>query len=164
MGYQDEFYITENITGYTGELHNDASVYFQRGDGAGKIIFGRITQNHDHRLNIGRNTVRIAADYVIENRIVEGVEKCIEFYGGSIRHNSRHRYVNVAGLSSLQKAVLERSIYNFTESKGKNTASKSAMASDRATETRAARGTIGRGSTNSLLAQHMQLIDDAKPD
>ena len=162
MGYRDDFYITENITGYTGTLHADASVYFENDTGNG-IEFGRITQNHDHKLNIVRNAVRTKADYRIGNQLVDGEMKCVEFYGGRVQHQSRHTFVPVDALTAVQLAVLERSIYNFTERKGKYTASAQAKVADRATETRTARSTIAKRNTESLLARHQQKIDEATP-
>lgn len=162
MGYRDDFYVSDNIIGYTGDILAEASVYFQKNAG-GNRSFGRITQDHDHKLNIGRNTVRTTTDYVIENRNIGGEQRCIEFYDGDVQHTSRNAFVSSADLSALQKSVLERSIYNFTEGKGKYTASRADKAADRATETRTARKAIGKGNTDSLLAQHKQMITDAQP-
>jgi hypothetical protein len=74
MGYRDDFYIPENIVGYTGNIDNQPTVYFQRIEDNGTISFGHITQYwYDSDFgrcsspNVGREEVRNAADYIIGN-------------------------------------------------------------------------------------------------
>ena len=67
MGYQDDFYIPENIVGYTGDIKKNPTVYFERKEKDGSITFGRITQQHDNKENEGREIVRKSKDYKREN-------------------------------------------------------------------------------------------------
>jgi len=62
MGYRDDFYKPENIVGYTGRLGVNPTVYFASADEV-----GRITQDHPHAKNVGRNKVRKSATYTIAN-------------------------------------------------------------------------------------------------
>ena len=163
MGYRDDFYTTDNIIGYTGNLQANATVYFQKNDGRERS-FGRITQDHDLKLNIGRNKVRTTTDYVVENRNIQGGLRCVEYYNGKVQHTSRNVFVPVGGLSAVQRSILQRAIYNFPERKGKDSASQQAKLEDRMTPTRAARLAIGKGNTSSLLVQHEQMIEDAQQD
>ncbi len=57
-GYRDDFYVPENIIGYTGELGKSATVYFEKQEGD-TITFGRITQDHLNKENEGREMVRV---------------------------------------------------------------------------------------------------------
>jgi hypothetical protein len=69
MGYRDDFYKKDNILGYTGDLMKDPTVYFADAgglnpktvdvDGRTQVLvsFGRITQDHPHKNNIGRGKV-----------------------------------------------------------------------------------------------------------
>lgn len=87
--YEDDFYVSENIIGYTGDLNQKPTVYFQKGN-----KFGRITQDYpDDRTNEGRNLVRSYADYRIENGKGGGAQ---EFYNGKVQHESRHAFVRIA--------------------------------------------------------------------
>lgn len=56
-GYKDDFYVQENIIGYTGKLGENPTVYFQSRNKNGNITFGHITQEHDNKDNIGREIV-----------------------------------------------------------------------------------------------------------
>ena len=161
MGYRDDFYIAENIVGYSGSLHINPTVYFISNDG-GSRTFGRITQDHGNKLNVGRNATRSHDDYVVENRTVRGAEKCIEFYGGKIRHESRSLFTPFNGLSALQKSVLKRAIINYPEAKGKIGASAQAMLAERMNPRREARGSVEEDNTWDLLCFHEEAIEDAK--
>ncbi len=163
MGYRDDFYIAANITGYSGAITADPTVYFQL-NANGTRYFGRITQSHDNKLNIGRNKVRAKTDYVIQNQNVNGKMRCTEFYDGAIQHFSRNTFTPVAGLSAVQLSILRRAIYNFPEAKPKETASRAAKRAARQTEARTARGTVPRNNTATLLATHIQAIEDAQED
>lgn len=116
MGYRDDFYIVGNIIGHTGKVHSDPTVYFQHGD-----EYGHITQNHQVKENIGREEVSQHAEYRIGNEEVNGIPMCIEREGNEKVHTSRSKFVSTANLSSLQKKVLARSIYNFTSKKKRST-------------------------------------------
>lgn len=87
MSYRDDFYTKENIIGYTGLLSNNPTVYFKRGD-----EFGRITQYHKDKDNIGRNVVREYSDYKITNNVNGKAE---EFYDKTVNHTSRNRFIKV---------------------------------------------------------------------
>ena len=63
MPYRPDFYIPENIVGYTGDLHNDPTVYFET-----YTEHGRITQAHHNVDNIGRNEVRQNVLFVLEGQ------------------------------------------------------------------------------------------------
>ncbi|WP_420009292.1 hypothetical protein [Xanthomonas sacchari] len=100
MAYEDDFYIRGNIIGYTGALNNAPTVYFAKvfSDallGKKMFEFGRITQDHPHRDNMGRNKVRYARDYAIYNLQSDNQEYAAEFYQGDIRHRSRNPFIQV---------------------------------------------------------------------
>ncbi len=62
MAYAPEFYIPENIIGYTGVLNKNPTVYF-----LSKTHYGHITQVHDEWRNVGRETIRPNARYAFGN-------------------------------------------------------------------------------------------------
>lgn len=111
MSYRDDFYIKDNIIGYTGDILNNPTVYFKKVDGTGQIEFGRITQEHDDESNVGRNVVRTARDYAITN--VNG--KAQEYYNGKVRHFSRGPFTE----ANQTNAALVSAISRFTELKPK---------------------------------------------
>ena len=76
MSYRDDFYIPRNIIGYTGNINNNPTVYFQNG-----ASYGHITQAHDIRQNIGREEVCQAQDYRIFNNVHGTAE---EWAGGRL--------------------------------------------------------------------------------
>lgn len=84
--YMDDFYVAENIIGYTGSILNNPTMYFRNGN-----TFGRITQHHDDPNNVGRNLVRTHADYFIENE--DGM--AWEYYDGDWQHNSRSEFESI---------------------------------------------------------------------
>ena len=57
MGYRDDFYTEENIVGYTGDINNNPTVYFEKNHGNGEISYGRITQSHGDPENQGREFI-----------------------------------------------------------------------------------------------------------
>ena len=80
MGYRDDFYTKENILGYTGDLSDiKFTVYFADAgrmnprtvevDGRTQVLvsFGRITQDHPHKDNVGRGEVHECYSYSISN-------------------------------------------------------------------------------------------------
>lgn len=80
MGYRDDFYKKENILGYTGDLTDiKFTVYFADAgalnpktvevNGRQQVLvsFGRITQDHPHKDNIGRGEVHECYSYSIFN-------------------------------------------------------------------------------------------------
>ncbi|MEW7278234.1 hypothetical protein ABW636_06535 [Aquimarina sp. 2201CG1-2-11] len=81
MGYRDDFYIKDNIIGYTGKLGSNPTVYFKKGK-----EYGHITKYHYFVTNIGRKTVFSADDYTITNTGEDGVAE--EKANGVIFHTS----------------------------------------------------------------------------
>ncbi len=108
MSYRGDFYIPQNIIGYTGNISNNPTVYFQNG-----TSYGHITQSHDIRQNVGREEVRQAQDYAIRN--VNG--RAQEWAGGRCFHNSRNAFISAAGLGSVAKCILSLGIANHKEKK-----------------------------------------------
>jgi len=106
--YEDGFYKKENIIGYTGDINISPTVYFKCNN-----KFGRITQSHPNRSNIGRNIVRIANDYKISNGSNGHAE---EYYDGAIRHRSRNAFRTA---SWLEKIKLAKAIDLFKDQKQK---------------------------------------------
>ena len=62
MAYAPEFYVPENIIGYTGVLNRNPTVYF-----LSATHYGHITQVHDEWRNVGRETIRPTDQYVFGN-------------------------------------------------------------------------------------------------
>ena len=74
MAYESDFYVPENIVGYTGDIDQKPTVYFKREDTDGTTTFGHITQNwfdgtfgKSNSPNVGREVLRNADDYTIGN-------------------------------------------------------------------------------------------------
>jgi hypothetical protein len=80
MGYKDDFYVKQNIIGWTGDINGKAfSVYFADCGGTPPktvrvadvdqivVQFGHITQKHDCPYNIGREEVGESFSYSIFN-------------------------------------------------------------------------------------------------
>ena len=95
MGYRDDFYVAENIIGYTGDVGSNPSVYFRSGS-----EWGRITQDHDKKTNIGRAFVRDTMPYTIvnETRVIKGEQKevSVEYVNGEEHHVSRNKFFPVS--------------------------------------------------------------------
>ena len=104
MSYRGDFYIPENIIGYTGNINNNPTVYFKKG-----YSFGHITQAHDYGHNVGREEVGQAVDYEIKN--IRG--RCHEFAGGYCFHSSRSEFISVEGLGYASKYLLSLAISKF---------------------------------------------------
>jgi hypothetical protein len=110
MAYRPDFYRKDNIIGYTGRITSNPTVYFQyRHD-----EFGRITQDHPRRNNIGRDKVRKAMDYRIANTGPGNVSQ--EFYHGRVHHTSRNPFKPA---NWVEKILLARAIYRFQDIKPK---------------------------------------------
>jgi hypothetical protein len=106
--YEDAFYKKENIVGYTGNININPTVYFKRGN-----TFGRITQDHPNRSNIGRNKVRTKTDYKIANTASGHAE---EYYDGRVQHRSRSLFKSA---SWFEKFKLAKAIALFPNQKPK---------------------------------------------
>ncbi|WP_086931266.1 hypothetical protein [Agarilytica rhodophyticola] len=105
MAYAADFYIQENIIGYTGDSQNKPTVYFRSGH-----KFGRITQAYPDSNYQGRSLVREYTDYSISNRPPKGTAE--EYYNGEVRHCSRYPFIPVDDNDSL-KAVLAIAIASY---------------------------------------------------
>lgn len=118
MGYRDDFYVSDNIIGYSGMPSDNPTVYFRNG-----TTFGRITQAHDDATNVGRAEVRTYADYRIGNELYDGQMACVEFYSGAIQHVSRSTITFMADLrakyTDALSPLLAQAIVNFPNAKPK---------------------------------------------
>jgi hypothetical protein len=131
MGYRDDFYIKENIIGYTGFLCNKASVYFKKTLPSGEIEYGHITQYHEDPNNIGRGKVHKAKHYEIRNTKGYDVKDygavaipdkdkwhSTEIANGQNMHDSREPFTAINN-PSVQVYVLSSAIYLFKDKKRK---------------------------------------------
>lgn len=110
MGYRDDFYMVQNIIGYSGTLHDFPTVYFQKGD-----EYGHITQKHADPQNVGRMEVYKSAGYWIGNEMVGSTLKLVEKVNGKIFHESRSTLTRVDTIDPNNRetvALLAQSIYN----------------------------------------------------
>src|SRR5262245_56333497 len=107
MGYRDDFYVVDNIVGYTGDIKKDPIVYFES---SGE--FGHITQWHEKDWNIGREYVCSLEGYNAGNT-AEGTDKVRlqESLGTDIVHISRNQLISTEGMSSGDKDLLKQSIW-----------------------------------------------------
>lgn len=117
--YRANFYVPENIIGYTGALHENPTVYFQ--DGA---EFGHITQAHDNAWNIGREPVMSeepGTRYVIENNDNDVAEEKLvnPVTGATILrfHTSRSKFHDARRLNIDVLAILAGAIWRFSAKK-----------------------------------------------
>lgn len=113
MVYRPDFYREENIVGHTGRLGHFPTVYFEKG-----MEFGRITQTHDHKCNIGRNKVRKLTFYVKTND-PSLLERYEDEDGKEISHKSRSKFVSCTAGPSSAKKKMAMSIALFQELKPK---------------------------------------------
>ncbi len=91
MGYKDNFYRVQNIIGYSGDLNNCPTVYFQS-----PWEFGHITQAHGTSQNVGRQQVLSAVGYWIGNEDVGGGDiRLVEKTNGVAFHTSRSTFTPV---------------------------------------------------------------------
>src|SRR5688572_14701187 len=113
MGYRDDFFVVDNIIGYTGKLKDLTTVYFESGGEA-----SHITQQHDIKDNIGREVVFSLEGYGAANTD-EGGDKArlLEWMGTRVIHESRNAMISVEGLSANDQALLAQSIWKYTELK-----------------------------------------------
>ena len=114
MGYYDAFYIVENIIGFTGETHNNPTVYFESDGG-----YGRITQDHPDKGNIGRGPVFVNEGHSMANENYMGSFRLVERVGGEVKHFSRNKFVTLEGLPQTDKDLLCQAIWRHTELKEK---------------------------------------------
>jgi hypothetical protein len=110
MGYRDDFYMVQNIIGYSGNLNDFPTVYFQTKD-----EYGHITQKHPDPQNVGRMEVYKSTGYSIGNEMVGSTLKLVEKVNGKIIHESRSTLTKVDTFAPGNKetvALLAQSIYN----------------------------------------------------
>jgi hypothetical protein len=114
VSYRADFYIPENIIGYTGEIDNNPTVYFMTGPAHGPNEYGHITQGHQIGPNEGREAVRRSTQYEIRVGAGGNLE---EWDGGQCIHPSRNAFISVTGLDAKSKYLLSCAIARFTEEK-----------------------------------------------
>lgn len=129
MPYHDTFYVAQNITGYTGVLHELPTVYF-RCDITNRI--GRITQQHPYCQNVGRSRPMTSIGYRMGNEMTALGVRLVEHYANGRSHTSRNVFVeletgtlgqrhggNIAALGNSLGilAVLSQSIRNCPQAK-----------------------------------------------
>ena len=110
MGYRDDFYMVQNIIGYSGNLQDFPTVYFVKGN-----EYGHITQKHGDSQNVGRMEVYSSPDYWIGNEMVGNTLKLVEKVKGQIFHESRSTLTRVDTIAPANRdtvAVLAQAIYN----------------------------------------------------
>jgi hypothetical protein len=120
MGYRDDFYVVENMSGYTGDIHDNPTVYFYSYE-----EHGRITQDHHRKDNIGRDVVKTNTGHSIEKVYDDkGVLRSVfyERFEGyrvfDIRHRSRGQLVWISETTTAGDwALLSQSIWRYTELK-----------------------------------------------
>lgn len=119
MAYEADFYVPENIIGYTGDIDDKPTVYFKRVEADGMITFGHITQNwfdgtfgESNSPNVGREEVRSAKDYTIENVNNAMLEQAPSI---NFRHPSRSKITLLDRASKAStRYKLGLAIANFT--------------------------------------------------
>lgn len=136
MGYRDDFFIVSNIVGYTGDLQDNPTVYFETDEEQ-----AHITQAHKKADNVGRGAVFTTEGYSKVNVFFEDdhAEHLVEMYDGKKIHKSRNKFIAVPHLENrpallkiLEKAILAhtkiKSRYVKYEKLKNLTISKSALA------------------------------------
>ena len=116
MGYEDDFYVRKNIIGYTGELHNNPTVYFTT-----QNEHGRITQAHPNAENVGRNLVKTRHGHTFKNEdIGRGEIRLVEYQNERKFHTSRNALIWLDPTPSDNTLdILERAITRFPDLKRK---------------------------------------------
>jgi hypothetical protein len=130
MGYRDDFYVADNIFGYTGELQDYPTVYFRSDEQHGDE-HGRITQDHDNENNIGRDVVKTNRGYsifdeyfVLDEESGEGEWRSVEYeeFAGHAAFTKRHKSRGLlefvdATTTTGDRHLLSQSIWRYTELK-----------------------------------------------
>jgi hypothetical protein len=119
MGYRDDFYIVDNIIGYTGRVNRSPTVYFLCGQES-----GHITQYHSNDANCGRETVHSDPHYYHQNDPNPLLSNRITFHEKwpSLGHHgrvhwSRNPMIFLANINADDLAVLSQAIWLYTEKK-----------------------------------------------
>jgi hypothetical protein len=71
--YAADFYVPDNIIGYTGVLQKNPTVYF-----LSKTHYGHITQVHDDWQNVGREAIYALGQYSFANMVVDQIVRLVE--------------------------------------------------------------------------------------
>jgi len=108
--YAPDFYVKENIIGFTGNLYSNPTVYFQN-----NIAYGHITQSHSNPNNIGRELVNYSHRYTIGNTGMGGTSE--EKIGAIVFHPSRTRFVSRRHLTMAIIEELAKAIEQFPNRK-----------------------------------------------
>lgn len=118
MGYRDDFFIVQNIVGYTGDLQDNPTVYFETDEEQ-----AHITQAHNKADNVGRGVV-----FTIEGHSKVNVydpedqkEHLIEMQDGKKVHKSRNRFIAVPNIENREelKTILEKAILRHNSIKSR---------------------------------------------
>lgn len=117
MGYRDDFYIPQNIIGWTGDLSDAPTVYFRRVMHGDLFEFGRITQAHVYQNNVGRGRVRNSCGYQIENEHYLNKMRAVERVHGVLDHFSRNIFLPLVMAPTGMEGFLHGAITRFTEKK-----------------------------------------------
>jgi hypothetical protein len=109
MGYRDDFYVVDNIVGYTGKVKDAPTVYFES-----ESEIGHITQYHELKNNIGRELVFSREGYSGGNTD-EGTDKVrlMEWMGTKLIHTSRNEMISVEGMPAEDQSILAQSIWTY---------------------------------------------------
>ncbi|MBN2321345.1 MAG: hypothetical protein JXR49_19855 [Acidobacteria bacterium] len=114
MAYRSDFYIAKNITGYTGPIISNPTVYFRCGNES-----GHITQLHEVEANEGREEVIKDDKYVIENRadpVQSGKVVCYESWPSrAMEHWSRSKLET--DIKEHHRELLAQAVQKCTELK-----------------------------------------------
>jgi hypothetical protein len=115
MGYRDDFYIAENIIGYTGKIGKSPTVYFKCGQES-----GHITQYHENDANLGREQVLSDPQYKYGNKFFSDFNETVlfeEWPKHGIIHRSRNLLTFRDKISKSDFAVLCQVIWLYTKEK-----------------------------------------------
>jgi len=89
--YAPDFYVPDNIIGYTGVLQKNPTVYFMS-----PTHYGHITQVHDDWQNVGREAIYPLGKYAFANMVLEGSIRLVEQDAArNMGHTSRSAMVLV---------------------------------------------------------------------
>ncbi len=92
MAFYDNLYSFENIVGYTGQLHNFPTVYFQSQQ---HNLVGHITQAHPFPQNVGRTDPLPLTGYRWENKPTPQGEVLMEYFNNIKFHTSRNKFIEL---------------------------------------------------------------------
>ncbi|MCK8521175.1 hypothetical protein M0D21_06335 [Aquimarina sp. D1M17] len=110
--YGGELYSKENIVAYTGDLHDNPTVYFVQYGEDGQKTYGHITQDHYYdKFNIGREDIKTNATYKLVNEWSED-EGLVsrEYVNGKCFHESRSEHKLVGPNDEEVREILAKAI------------------------------------------------------